>query len=329
MAKRERRKGEQLFVSPLRYPGGKRKLVDHIATKIVDAVERPLLFIEPFAGGAAVSLNMLVQDWADHVVLADLDPLVGNFWRVVFGPQRQFDELRRWTETSAVTLKDWYEVKAMLCATPVEYAFKCLYLNRTSFSGVLNQRAGPIGGHAQASEYTVDCRFNKDRIFSGLDRLRDHRKRVVYAGVKDYRQIAKLKRVRDLMVRDQSVVWYLDPPFFRKAEYLYNKWFDHSKHLALKNWIENDLVGHWLLSYDNVPEALQVWGDHPGTEKVELGYSSSCKPRHDDAPRKRQRSTEIVVSGYQACPEVIHIIEQTRNRIATQSGNDRNVKETA
>lgn len=328
MSKCELGKGERLFVSPLRYPGGKRKLVGYIATEIADAVERPLLFIEPFAGGAAVSLNMLVQDRADYVVLADLDALVGNFWRVVFGSQHHFDELRRWIETTKVTLKEWYEVRAMPCTTSVEYAFKCLFLNRTSFSGVLKKSAGPIGGHKQASEYTLDCRFNKDKILSRLEKLRDHRKRVVYAGVKDYRQISKLKSVRRLMVRDQSVVWYLDPPFFRKAEDLYNKWFDHPGHLALKDWIENDLVGHWLLSYDNVPEALEVWGNHPATEQVELGYSSSRKPRQNEAPRKRTISTEIVVSGYQAWPEVAQIIQQTRHSIAIRSGNERNVMET-
>lgn len=317
------------FVSPLRYPGGKRKLVRFIEDRIVKVVERPLLFIEPFAGGAAVSLNMLVKDRADHVVLTDLDPLVGNFWRVVFGPQAPFDELRRWIETTPVTLKAWYEARALHCSNPVEYAFKCLFLNRTSFSGVLNQRAGPIGGYAQASEYPVDCRFNKERILARLDTLREYRQRVVYAGVKDYREVARLKSVRDMMVQDQSVVWYLDPPFFHKAEDLYNKWFDRDGHLGLKSWIENDLVGHWLLSYDNVPEALEAWGDHPATEEVELGYSTSRKPRENNEPHKRKKSTEIVVSGYQPCPEIVRIVGQAQKRTAVLQGKDRKVKETA
>ena len=41
---------------------------------------------------------------------------------------------------------------------------KCLFLNRTTFSGILGGHAGPIGGRSQSSDHTIDCRFNKDAL---------------------------------------------------------------------------------------------------------------------------------------------------------------------
>ena len=51
----------------------------------------------------------------------------------------------------------------------LELATKCLFLNRTTFSGILNGRAGPIGGRAQSSEFGIGCRFNLDGIVERLE----------------------------------------------------------------------------------------------------------------------------------------------------------------
>lgn len=41
-------------------------------------------------------------------------------------------------------------------------AMRCLFFNRTNFSGILHGRAGPLGGRTQASQHTIGCRFNHD-----------------------------------------------------------------------------------------------------------------------------------------------------------------------
>jgi DNA adenine methylase len=45
-------------LSPLRYPGGKRWLVPYIAACLIENGLRPTLFVEPYAGGASVSLEL-------------------------------------------------------------------------------------------------------------------------------------------------------------------------------------------------------------------------------------------------------------------------------
>jgi len=40
-------------LSPLRYPGGKRRLAPYVAAALAENDLRPDLFVEPYAGGAA------------------------------------------------------------------------------------------------------------------------------------------------------------------------------------------------------------------------------------------------------------------------------------
>jgi DNA adenine methylase len=75
---------QQMLHSPLRYPGGKRRLSSYIAEVLRAHDLRPKLFAEAFAGGASVSIAMLENDLVDEIALADRDHLVAAFWRVVF-----------------------------------------------------------------------------------------------------------------------------------------------------------------------------------------------------------------------------------------------------
>lgn len=287
-----------LLKSPLRYPGGKAKLRSLVKQIVSASMRRPVLYIEPFAGGAGVALALLGEAVVDQIVLTDRDPLVGQFWSVVFGDQAEFEELYGWVGRTSVTLREWDEVRAMVPESPVEHAFKCLFLNRTSFSGVLHPQSGPIGGRGQKSEYTVDCRFNKDEIRRRLVALRAKTDSVAFAGEMDYRGVMALPCVRRCVDNDESIFWYLDPPYFRKAEKLYNEKFDAGAHQAFREWVDEDLEGHWLLSYDAVPEALELWGDHQGLINVGLQYTARA---HDGgracAPiSTREFAKEIFVS---------------------------------
>src|ERR1700687_1739051 len=58
-------------VSPLRYPGGKRKLAVFIGQIFARAKIRPELLIEPFAGGASVAISLLEAGFVESIALAD------------------------------------------------------------------------------------------------------------------------------------------------------------------------------------------------------------------------------------------------------------------
>ena len=59
------------IVSPLRYPGAKRRLGGYIASTLSLNSLHPTLLVEPFAGGASVSLQLLSDGYVDQIALAE------------------------------------------------------------------------------------------------------------------------------------------------------------------------------------------------------------------------------------------------------------------
>ena len=148
-------------LSPLRYPGSKRKMLPAIRQLIDGNIPHPELFVEPFCGGASVSLGLLELDAVQRVLLADLDPLVAAFWQEA---TRDADGLIKEIRSLDVTVEQWDYWRRARPRSIRQLAVKCLFLNRTTFSGILGGHAGPIGGRTQSSGYTIDCRFNKDAL---------------------------------------------------------------------------------------------------------------------------------------------------------------------
>lgn len=288
------------LLSPLRYPGGKRRFARSIASILDDRLTRPLrLVVEPFAGSAAVALALLEAGYTERIALCDADPLVGNFWRVVFGPDCHYADLRSWIADTPITLREYHEVRGLIPHSPVEAAFKCLFLSRTSFSGVLHPHAGPIGGQKQASAYPIHCRFPREKIIKRLDALHAMRGRVLYAGVRQYGDIARSAPVSRAITEESArVLWYFDPPFFCKAEKLYNCTFSSADHRRFREFVAEGLGGHWIVSYDDVPEARQLWSDTESISEASLKYSASKAVRDGARQVKRGEARELILSSF-------------------------------
>ena len=257
--------------SPLRYPGGKAFLCRYVENLLKLNGLSPDLLVEPFAGGASVGLHLLGLNLVKTLALFDKDPLVASFWRAAFtdSPWLQ-DKIRK----TRVTIRMWEKLRASAPENVRENAWKCLFLNRTSFSGILSPRAGPLGGKAQQSEYGIDCRFYKDTIVQRLQGLWEQRARVVHVENSDWR--AAIDWTIRSATRKRNAFVYLDPPFFHKAERLYNHVFDEKGHEAVIRKVA-DLETPWLLSYDDCDEAIRLFRKH-GLKYIRIAvrYTSSA-----------------------------------------------------
>ena len=131
------------ILSPLRYPGAKRRLAGYIERVVVLNRLRPALFVEPFAGGASVALQLLNNRVVERIGLIERDPLVAAFWQTVFSDA---DWLVEQVETVEVTLERWYDYKRGVPTDTRGRALACLFLNRTSFSGILVQHQARMSG---------------------------------------------------------------------------------------------------------------------------------------------------------------------------------------
>ncbi|WP_409493984.1 DNA adenine methylase [Amycolatopsis sp. cmx-11-12] len=278
------------YQSPLRYPGAKSSLAPMIA-RILEAakgsrqVPEINLLVEPFAGGASASLRLVGHGIVDRVLLADVDPLVTAFWQVAAADtdsliDRMHDEWSRYVKPGGMTgverwdyWRSWTPARNAKPATVrLGLAVQCLFLNRTTFSGILHGKAGPIGGRKQESQYGIGCRWNPASIEERL-RYIGHlyeTGRLVDVWRKDWKQTLADVPEHYPQLIPSRVVAYLDPPYLEKASHLYRTSFDpsggyggdgagksrpndHMLHIQLATYLRTKAQFRWLLSYDNNP----------------------------------------------------------------------------
>jgi DNA adenine methylase len=254
----------KIVKSPLRYPGSKQKLCKIFSSILESNNVRPKLFIEPFAGGASVSLFMLQNDLTDAIALIEKDPLLASFWKAVF-----FDSewLIKKIKKIDVTVDNWKYYKKYQPRTTRNKALKCLFLNRTCFSGIL--KGGPIGGLEQKSNYKINCRFNKDNLIHIIQTLAEYKNRVAFIEEGDYQNI--LNKQNHLINNDTFI--YFDPPYVKKAKGLYNFYFLDKDHYNLKDYIQT-LQINWLLSYDYAPSLTDLYTIFSNTNLINITYTA-------------------------------------------------------
>ena len=248
----------RVLVSPLRYPGSKRWMAGYILRAIACNKLSIDCFIEPFAGGASVSLSLLHNDIVKKVGLVERDPLIAAFWYTIFFDT---DWLINSVLKTEVTLEKWEILKNSQPVSTRQKAFKCLFLNRTSFSGILKSNAGPIGGKAQTSKYKINCRFTKNTIVNRIRQISEYRGRIAFVWNLDWKSaIDGIKRLQRKGSLSKSTLFYLDPPFYKKGKALYQYYFNHTNHIELRDYlIQFDQP--WILSYDLCPEIVGMYKD--------------------------------------------------------------------
>ena len=133
------RPSARFHFTPLRYPGGKAKL----APFIKDIVEANDLSdgdcLEPYAGGAAIAIELLLQEYVARIHINDISKPVHAFWHSVLN---ETEELCRLIRDTRVSPASWDRQKKIFVAPEdnelVKLGFATFFLNRTNRSGILN-----------------------------------------------------------------------------------------------------------------------------------------------------------------------------------------------
>lgn len=254
--------------SPLRYPGGKGKLASYLkgvirANRLLDCT-----YVEPFAGGAGAGLALLLHGYVRRVVINDLSRPVYLFWRAVLEQPEAFCR-RIWeVELSVDEWKRQREVfRAANDAEAFEIGFATFYLNRTNRSGVLN--GGMIGGYAQAGADGLSARFNRAELTARVQRLARQAGRIEVTNLDALQLLAGYRQSKP----GQSVLLYIDPPYFAKGRDLYYDYYRPEDHAALRDAVDSlPAQVNWVVSYDNVPEIRALYGRRRRIE-YDLSYS--------------------------------------------------------
>ena len=229
--------------SPLRYPGGKNCIFPFVSNLISENGLIGCRYIEPYAGGAGLALRLLYEEFAESIVINDLDPLVHAFW---FTCINQPDRLIKWIEKTPVTVATWKKCKAAIrqqnCGDPFSLAVSFFFLNRTNVSGVLS--GGIIGGLQQTGNYKIDARYNKAELIRKIEKVARFSNRITVTSLDG------IKLIDNYVKYSKGTFIYLDPPYYEKGSNLYLNAYKEADHINLSRCVKK-LSTPWLLSYDN------------------------------------------------------------------------------
>jgi len=257
--------------SPLRYPGSKPWILSYIEQVIQDNGFLGSTIIEPYAGSAIVSLSMVERNICPNAILIERDPLLYAFWRCVFECSEALInrinnteiDMNAWIQYSAFREFDFFNENHLL-----DMGMAGLFLNRTCYSGIL--KAGPLGGHGQESQYTLDCRFKKAKIIEWIKHLAKLHSRiqVVFSDALDF-----LYQLNN----DNQFFLYLDPPYYAKGKSLYRYWYEDNDHKNLARYL-HECHFPWLLSYDDHPRIRELYNDEEVFKRdLTIGYFANQK----------------------------------------------------
>lgn len=242
-----------MIYSPLRYPGGKKKLSAFIAQICIDNNINGH-YVEPYSGGASVALFLLIEGFVKNITINDKDRSIYAFWHSVLNNSKKLCYL---IENAEFTIEEWKKQKEVQKnkqnASLLELGFSTLYLNRTNRSGIIN--AGVIGGIEQNGNYLMDCRFNKRDIINRI-KLISSKKKYIRLYKKDaIKLIDKIEKESD----KNNTIFYFDPPYFYKGDSLYMNHYNDLDHKIVSEKIQNIKSIKWIVSYDNVDEIKRLY----------------------------------------------------------------------
>lgn len=258
------------FSTPLRYPGGKAKFAPFVKD-LMKANNLTGDYLEPYAGGAGVALDLLFNEYCKNIHINDFDIAIFNFWKSITKNTEDFLKLLSDTE---VTIDEWYKQKNILDNpldhSQLEHGFSAFFLNRTNRSGIL--KGGVIGGKKQDGNYRLDARYHKENLSKRIEKVGQYSDRIKVYNLDALKLLSQV----DSLLPENSLI-YLDPPYYIKGQGLYRNFYIHDDHIQIREALDK-VKSKWIVSYDNCPEIKEIYTGYR-QEDYELNYSAYYKTK--------------------------------------------------
>ena len=264
--------------SPFRYPGGKfyaRKLIlEHLTPHDC--------YIEPFAGGASI---FFAKRKATRNILNDADPELINCYMII---RDRVEDLIKLLHGIPATKENHHYYKNIYQPTnDLERAFRWYYLNRISYSGIMNMQNCYWGYGDKYSMQPKNWPAHLRRCSVKLQHV----------------EITRLDFEQVIAEAPNNAFLFIDPPYFNAdQDKFYTHSFDRESHYRLERVLHHHRHRfRFLLTYDNSPQvrALYHWSNH--VLDKEWNYTIN---RTDDQSKKttekgkRYMGQEIFILNY-------------------------------
>lgn len=297
--------------TPLRYPGGKGKLAAYVKALLTANDLLDGEYVEPYAGGAGIALELLLQEYVCRVHINDVSELVHSFWWSVL---YETEGLCRLITDIPRTVEAWDKQKIVLmnpsAYSQLEVGFATFFLNRTNRSGILN--GGIIGGRSQTGPWKIDARYNASDLVARIKAIARLSSRVSLTKLD---AIAFLSSGKEIWPRKTLI--YLDPPYYEKGRELYYDFYNNDDHVAVAEYVQSKVVDQlWIVSYDNVEPIRNMYAGRRRST-YSIGYSA----------RGNRQGSEVMFfcDTLKAPPLVGPVIVSEQADFTSQSGSEASV----
>ena len=262
------KKSSDYCKSPLRYPGGKFYALKFILP-ILNAVPHRH-FYEPFFGGGSVFFG---KEKSKFNTVNDLDRDIINLYKVIQSP-KSFKVFYKLFDDEIASRERHYEIKMLEPKNEIDWAFKTFYLNRTSYSGIINNPAwgyaiGASSPPKNWSNFLLNAHEKIQNVQISQEHFREHL----------------------INIESENTLAYIDPPYYKADQKrAYQRSFGLDDHLELCN-ILRDSKFKFVLSYDNCEEVKNLY-DWAFISTREWFYNTA----NSSGPRKMGK--ELLISNF-------------------------------
>lgn len=248
-------------VSPLRYPGGKSKVIDQILTYCNQKNFEK--WVEPYAGGASVGLALLLAGYVKELYLNDIDKGVYALFKVICSdPEPLLYEIKHFRPS-----REAYEQAQKRMFTDYEgldlqkIAITMLIVNRLSFSGIC--RANCMSNPA--------ARWNPETLIRRINQIHSCAEHIHVSCCDAPQYIEEMYWERETTI-------FIDPPYFKKGKQLYKHYYnrvDHDNLAFLLNELYKGMPGADIIVTYDYAEYIQNIYTWPQEFLVGRNYSIS------------------------------------------------------
>lgn len=226
--------------SPFRYPGGKTWLIPYVRQWLSACESQGKELIEPFAGGAIVSLTAVAEKRVRQALLVELDEDVAAVWQTILSDDAQW--LANKIIAFSVTKSNVESILAKRPSSLREKAFAALLRNRVSHGGILANGAGLLK-HGENGRGLLS-RWYPQTLRNRILDIQNYKANVKFKQSDGF-QILKRNAYRT------DALFFIDPPYTVAGRRLYRySDVDHSELFR----IAATLNGSFLITYDNADE---------------------------------------------------------------------------
>lgn len=258
------------IVSPFRYPGGKYYALKYILPFILSVSHDE--YREPFAGGGNV---FFAKPKSKYNWLNDLEKVLIDTY-LAFSDNELRNNLIDLFRNEHANKERHSEVKKLVPKSHLDIAFRTYYLNRTSYSGIINK---PAWGYREGKSSPPQ---NWNKFISDAGKKLKNVKLTSY----DFEKVIHAKP------EGKVVLMYLDPPYLHADQKrAYTKPFSQNDHIRLAKILKKTKF-LFCLSYDDCKEIRDLYNWTKIHERSWLYNTANCRGV------KRKNGKELIITNY-------------------------------